>query len=360
MSRLTIGIMSGTSLDGADGALVDWPSGRVIAFSGSPFAPSLRNELLGLCSPGDNEIDRMGRASISLAKCYAEVVRELLNISGRRPEEIGGIGCHGQTVRHRPANGFTVQIQNASVLAELTGISVVADFRSRDLAAGGQGAPLAPAFHEAVFGKQGERRAVVNIGGISNATILDGKTCVTGFDCGPGNVLLDHWAQKHLGKSFDENGAWSASAKPDNGLLQELLDEPFFKLPPPKSTGRELFNEAWLTQRLSSHVLSPAEVQATLLELTAQGIHQSLLPHGPLDRVLVCGGGARNGQLMQRLNALLDCPTDATDAFGIAATQVEAVAFAWLADSALQGKRLNLGHITGSKHPVPLGCIYPA
>jgi anhydro-N-acetylmuramic acid kinase len=353
--------MSGTSLDGADGALVQWPSGNVLGFASVDFPAALRNELLALCQPGDNEIDRCGHAAIALAKVYAQVVDVLLAETEFRPQEVAAIGCHGQTIRHRPEAGFTLQLQSPAHLAEMTGIQVVADFRSRDMAAGGQGAPLAPAFHEAVFGQHGKDQAIVNIGGISNVSLLSDGKCIAGFDCGPGNVLLDHWAGQHLGKRFDMDGEWAASAVACSTLLESFLCEPFFQQTPPKSTGRELFNASWLEERLRQHQPLPAaQVQATLLELTAHGIRLALSPERPLNRVLICGGGALNKRLMQRLGDLFECPVLPTDAAGIPATQVEAIAFSWLAHCAIAGQRLHLEHITGSRHPVPLGAIYPA
>ncbi|MBL8517428.1 MAG: anhydro-N-acetylmuramic acid kinase [Betaproteobacteria bacterium] len=361
MSDLHIGIMSGTSLDGADAVLVDWSSRRSIAFTTRPYSADLKSELLALSQSGQNEIERAGAVSIRLAEIYAESVRGVLDLANIRSDQVASIGCHGQTVRHRPEAGFTVQLQNPSLLAELTGITVVADFRSRDMAAGGQGAPLAPAFHDGVFRDKVARRSVVNIGGISNVTILIPGSPVSGFDCGPGNVLMDHWASIHLGKPFDEDGLWASSGTLSTDLLDLLLDEPFFTVAPPKSTGRELFNAEWLGQRLDGSTISPQDVQATLLELTARTIVSAVRAECPdCDEVIVCGGGARNQTLMRRLAALAATRVSVSDVHGIPSGQVEAVAFSWFAKNALSRQAMSLGSVTGSRHPIILGGIYPA
>jgi anhydro-N-acetylmuramic acid kinase len=274
---------------------------------------------------------------------------------------VRAIGCHGQTVRHQPAAGFTIQIGNPALLAEITGLRVVADFRSRDVAAGGQGAPLVPAFHAAVFADVAEDRAVLNLGGIANLSFLPRSGAVTGFDSGPGNCLLDLWASRHLGKPCDEDGAWAAAGKPLAALLQRMLREPYFAATPPKSTGRELFNESWLQGMLAGGE-DPRAVQATLLELTARGAADAVARHCAGARlVIVCGGGAKNGALMRRLAELVaPARLETSDRHGIDAQLVEATAFAWLAKCALEGKPGNLPSVTGARGARVLGAIYPA
>ena len=299
--------------------------------------------------------------AIELARHYADLVSRLLAEANIRNSEVTSIGCHGQTIRHRPESGFTIQVQNPALLAELSGISVVADFRSRDMAAGGQGAPLAPAFHDDVFRDAKLARAVINIGGISNITMLTPGMPARGYDSGPGNVLMDAWIHRHCGKSFDENGSWAASGQADNKLLDQFLAEPYLSLPPPKSTGRELFNIAWLDNHLSGTSRRINDVQATLLEFTARTLSDALQRDFPGCReVFVCGGGARNPALMEQLSSLTKLNVRATDALGIPSGQVEAVAFSWLAKRAMQRTPTDLRSITGSRHPVVLGAIYPA
>ncbi|MDX1375306.1 MAG: anhydro-N-acetylmuramic acid kinase [Burkholderiales bacterium] len=362
-ASLFVGLMSGTSLDGVDAVLaeIDAHGTRVRAHARLAFPDALRTELLALCAPDGNEIDRAGDAGNRLARLYAEAARATLVSAAVEARAVRAIGCHGQTVRHRPERGYTVQIGNPALLAELTGIAVVADFRSRDIAAGGQGAPLVPAFHASVFGSTDEERAVLNLGGIANATLLARDGSVRGFDTGPGNCLLDLWIQHTLGQRFDAGGAWARGAQPDAQLLERLLDDPFFAQLPPKSSGRELFNHAWLERRLAGSV-PPQVVQATLLELTALSASRAILAHAPsTERVIVCGGGARNEALRDRLSALLaPRPVEASDARGLGAEQVEAAAFAWLAYCALTGKPAGLPSVTGAKAPRVLGAIYPA
>ncbi len=360
---LFVGLMSGTSLDGVDAVLVaiGEHGTRLRAHVQRLFPDELRAELLALNSPGANEIDRAGEAGNRLARLYAEATRAVLETAGVDAHRVRAIGCHGQTVRHRPERGYTVQIGNPALLAELTAITVVADFRSRDLAAGGQGAPLVPAFHAQVFGSPEEDRAVLNLGGIANATLLAREGAVRGFDTGPGNCLLDLWIQRTRGERFDAGGAWAGGATPDAQLLARLLAEPFFAQAPPKSSGRELFNAAWLDRQLDDSL--PAQVvQATLLELTAQSASGAILAHAPdTARVIVCGGGARNDRLRARLATLLaPRPVETSETWGLGAEQVEAAAFAWLAHHALTGKPGNLPSVTGARAARVLGAIYPA
>ncbi|MGA8048871.1 MAG: anhydro-N-acetylmuramic acid kinase [Burkholderiales bacterium] len=361
-NELYVGLMSGTSLDGVDAALVDFGEGRpdLVASTHLHFDSRLRAALLALSSSGENEIDRAGSLGIDLARVYAASVAEALTRAGVAAAAVKAIGCHGQTVRHRPERGYTVQIGNPALLAELSGIRVVADFRSRDMAAGGQGAPLAPAFHAFAFGSRDEDRAIVNLGGIANITRLPRTGPIIGFDCGPANCLLDLWAQKHLGKPMDEQGNWAASGRVDDGLLARFLAEPFLAATPPKSTGRELFNEAWLAGRgVARH--DPHAVQATLLEFTARCVTQACERHCPgTSRLIVCGGGARNSALMARLRELSDpIPVVASDDLGVAAEMVEASAFAWLAKQAIEGIPASVPAVTGAHGARVLGAIYP-
>jgi anhydro-N-acetylmuramic acid kinase len=361
---LYIGIMSGTSLDGVDAVLGDLAGAapRGLAHFHLGFDPELREELLDLNRAGANELERAALAANRLAQHYAQVVAALLREQQTAPHAIAAIGCHGQTVRHRPELGYTLQLNNPALLAELSGITVVADFRSRDLAAGGQGAPLVPAFHAAAFAHPEKHRVVVNIGGIANLTNLPANGPVTGFDCGPGNMLMDAWCSRHTGSAYDADGRWAASGQAIPALLEAMLQEPFFRQAPPKSTGRDLFHLDWLRPYLDPGY-RPADVQATLLKLTVKSIHAAILEHcAGADEIYVCGGGARNGALVSSLRhafAEQATPVALTDALGIHAEWVEALAFAWLARQTLSGKPGNLPGVTGAAHPCVLGAIYP-
>jgi len=371
-----IGLMSGTSLDGVDGVLACWRDGRleVEQHAFAPFPPDLRAELLALNTPGADELHRAALAANGLARVYAEVVHALLAAAGLDPLAIAAIGAHGQTVRHRPlefdgdpdrgiaAVGYTLQLNNPSLLAELTGIDVVADFRSRDLAAGGQGAPLVPAFHREVFGHPGQSVGVLNIGGIANLSVLGPRDEVLGFDCGPGNALMDHWCQLHTGQPFDRDGAWAASGRVIEPLLATLLAEPYLARPAPKSTGRDLFHPAWLAERLATHATArPADIQATLTAFTAQACAEALCRYGAASPTLiVCGGGALNAELMRRLTAgLPGVAVQSSAEAGLPPLQVEAAAFAWLAHKALQRETGSLSSVTGARGARVLGAIYP-
>ena len=371
--RYCIGLMSGTSLDGVDGVLVDFAEGTQVLWHASRgFDAALRAELLALNTPeGRDELHRAALAANALARSYAEVVRELLQATGLAPAQIAAIGAHGQTVRHRPqmfdGTGYTLQLNSPALLAELSGVAVVADLRSRDVAAGGQGAPLVPAFHQGVFGRPGETVLVLNIGGIANLSVLAGDGTVLGFDCGPGNALMDGWCQTHTGQPYDDGGQWAATGHVLPALLDRLLAEPFLQQPPPKSTGRDLFHADWLAGHLSASATSaadarPADVQATLTEFTARACAGAVqrFGHGG-GELLVCGGGAFNTQLMQRIAALLPgVAVDTTAARGLPPQQVEAAAFAWLARQALLGLPGNLPAVTGARGPRILGAIHPA
>jgi len=364
-STLYIGLMSGTSLDGVDGVLADF-SGRGIrtldaAFT--PFPAGLRAELMALQAASANELEREALAANALARCYAECVQVL---AAAAPGPIRAVAVHGQTIRHRPELGFTRQTNNPALLAELTGIDVIADFRSRDVAAGGQGAPLVPAFHEARFGKRGQVRVVVNIGGIGNISVLHGDGRVSGYDTGPGNVLMDLWIARHRNEAYDQDGAWAATGRVDDDLLGLLLDEPYFRQPPPKSTGRDLFHAAWLDAQLARRPgLAPADVQATLTRLTAVSIARAIEAETsaqPAQAVYVCGGGAYNGVLLREIAATLggQIPVASTDTLGVAPNRVEALAFAWLGYRFLRRQPGNLPAVTGAAGLRILGALYPA
>ncbi|MBK5353858.1 anhydro-N-acetylmuramic acid kinase [Pseudomonas sp. TH41] len=361
---LYIGVMSGTSLDGLDIALVELaPAIKLIATHYIPMPDSLRAELLGLCASGPDEIARSAIAQQNWVNLAAQGIHALLAKQNLKPEDIRAIGSHGQTIRHEPARGFTVQIGNPALLTELTGITVVSDFRSRDVAAGGQGAPLVPAFHEALFEEQSGNRAVLNVGGFSNLSLIEPGKPVSGFDCGPGNVLLDAWIHQQRGDNFDRDGQWAASGKVEPVLLNELLSDPFFVTKGPKSTGREVFNLPWLTQHLSKlPAYAAADVQATLLELTALTIIESLqYAQSGTQELLVCGGGAHNSTLMKRLASLLpNAKVSSTAAYGVDPDWVEAMAFAWLAHCCLEGIAANRPSVTGARGLRILGAIYPA
>jgi anhydro-N-acetylmuramic acid kinase len=362
-AALYIGLMSGTSLDGVDAALVDFsgPMPVTLATHFAAFAPALRESLAALQSPGPNELEHAALAANDLMRAYAEGVRAVLSAAGVAPDAVRAIGAHGQTVRHRPERGYTIQLANPALLAELTGIAVVADFRSRDVAAGGQGAPLAPAFHRAVFGMAGRMRAVVNVGGIANVTLLPPDGATRGFDTGPGNVLMDGWHARHRGGNYDAGGVWAASGRAHDGLLARLLAEPYFARPAPKSTGRDLFDMDWLDRQLAGFSdIAPQDVQATLLDLSARTIAEAVAGSGA-QSLHVCGGGAHNVRLLERLGELLRPMTVApTEALGVPADWVEAVAFAWLARCRVDSIPLDLSAITGASGPRTTGGIFAA
>ena len=362
-------------MDGVDGVLVNIPDdyrGGVLPLSAAahiPFHEDLRHLLMSLQLPGYNEIEREALAANRLVDIYAHCVSHLQKQAGISPDLIAAIGVHGQTIRHRPELGYTRQTNNPALLAELTGIDVIADFRSRDLAAGGQGAPLVPAFHHALFGNRTNTCVVVNIGGIANISILTPDGHATGFDTGPGNVLLDVWIAKNRKQLYDENGQWAARGRPDRTLLAAMQQEPFLSLPPPKSTGRDLFNEEWLKATLLSSPkfasLSPVDVQATLAAFTATTIADAITRYAPdADNIFVCGGGARNTHLLSRLADALNGPMPAakiltSDAIGIDPTHIEGLAFAWLAHQFAQRIPANLPAVTGAHGPRILGALYP-
>lgn len=364
-----IGLMSGTSLDGVDGVLADFSGSqpRVLAHHAMPFEPALKQELLALNTPSNNELHRAALAANSLVRVYAQIVQALLEDTQTTASDICAIGAHGQTVRHQPGafdgTGYTLQLNNPALLAELTGIDVVADLRSRDIAAGGQGAPLVPVFHQGIFSQANRTVGVLNIGGIANLSLLHANGDVLGFDCGPGNALLDHWCQAHTGYAFDNNGAWGASGSVIEPLLQAMLTEPFLHQAPPKSTGRDLFHPNWLADQLSGYAdANAADVQATLTEFTARACVNDVLRHAAdASELIVCGGGALNGLLMQRLQAGLPNVRVLSSAErGMPPLQVEAAAFAWLARQTVLGLPGNLPTVTGAQGARILGGIFKA
>jgi anhydro-N-acetylmuramic acid kinase len=375
---LYAGLMSGTSLDGVDAVLAEWPGDgtarpRERSFVHRPMPEALRTELQALNTPGTNELHRAALAANALAGLYAEAVGDALRAAGAEAADVRAIGAHGQTVRHRPrefdGTGYTLQLLNGALLAERTGIDVVCDFRSRDVAAGGQGAPLVPAFHAEVFGRAGEHVAVLNLGGIANLTLLSATGEVRGFDCGPGNLLMDLWAQRQDdGRSHDEGGRMAARGRVLPPLLQRMLSEPFFDRAPPKSTGRDLFDAGWLDAHLAARstgepAVAAEDVMATLAELTTATACDALARHAPATRrLLVCGGGAFNAHLLQRLAARAggQAQVASTASAGVAPDHVEALAFAWLARAHCERRPGNLAAVTGAAGPRVLGALYPA
>ncbi|MFI4869689.1 MAG: anhydro-N-acetylmuramic acid kinase [Steroidobacterales bacterium] len=367
---LYLGLMSGTSMDGIDAALleIDDEGMRLLSAVCRDWPPPLRRRLRRLAEDYQHiGLVELGQLDTSAGREFALAAEQLLRANALPASAVRAIGSHGQTVLHQPRGDapFTLQIGDPNIIAERLGIDVVGDFRRRDLAAGGEGAPLMPAFHAAAFGIPGEARAVVNIGGIANVTRLTADGGVTGFDTGPGNCLLDAWARRQLRHAYDANGAWAATGTVQQALLERLLGEPYFSRPAPKSTGRETFSDDWLDRALAGLALAPADVQATLAELTARSIADSL-KGGPMAdpgteprRVLICGGGALNADLMARLaRALPRAAVDTTAAAGIAPEHVEAAGFAWLAHRYVCGLAGNLPAVTGARHPLPLGALY--
>lgn len=363
VSELYIGIMSGTSLDGIDAVLVNLSQAapRLISSHFQPYPQHLKDALLALHQVASNELHQSQLIANRLAREYADATQSLLKEAGIAAGQVQAIGCHGQTIRHRPEHGYTVQLNNPALLAELTGIHVVSDFRSRDIAAGGQGAPLVPAFHDKVLRHPHIHRAILNIGGIANLTDLPPGNATSGFDTGPGNLLMDAWIARCLGQPYDKDGAWAASGKVLPDLLHRLLAEPYFACVPPKSTGRDLFNFVWLDRHLTGDE-APSDVQATLLALTGDSIADAVQRFcNGAKEIYLCGGGAHNRELHAHLQrALPQCHIQKTETLGIAADWMEAIAFAWLAQQALHLRPGNLPAVTGAKHPCVLGAIYPA
>jgi len=369
---LYIGLMSGTSMDGVDAVLASFDSNgkpQVIDRSEAPFSNALRDEFLALNRSGTDELARSALAANVLAETYASAVAQLLTRTNLPASRVNAIGAHGQTVRHQPAQGYTIQLNAPAYLAELTGITVIADFRSRDVAAGGQGAPLVPMFHTGVFAST-QTRAILNLGGIANVTVLEPGKDPIGFDTGPANVLMDLWCEMHTGAPYDQHGAWGATGEIHSELLEHLLhSEPWFAREAPKSTGRDLFHRNWLESRIdyvqSRHpekpAIHPQDIQATLRALTAKSAAQAIKKYAALAAdVLVCGGGARNAALMAELQQQLPCPVNPTDIAGIGTQDVEALAFAWLAWAHQQGIAVGNPNVTGARGARILGATWPA
>lgn len=366
---LVLGLMSGTSMDGIDAVLAAFEDGRFKGLRAThhlEYAAPLRARLLQVArSDAALSLRELATLDIAVADRFAEAALGLLAGAGIEPGAVSAIGSHGQTVFHDTSAQpwATQQLGDPSRIAARTGIATVADFRRKDVALGGQGAPLVPAFHHALFASDGEARCALNIGGIANVTLLPGMDAaqVRGFDTGPGNGLMDEWCERHLGQPYDADGAYAASGRCHEGLLRTLLEDPYFAQPPPKSTGRGYFQLSWLEQRFPMlDTLAQADVQATLAELTVRSIAADILAHAPeTRRVLVCGGGARNGHLMRRLGAALPgCAVQPSDDYGLDAGWVEAAAFAWLAMRTLAGLPGNLPGVTGASRLAVLGGIF--
>jgi anhydro-N-acetylmuramic acid kinase len=359
-----LGLISGTSMDAIDAVLVDFDASplHLIASSATAFEPELKRRIARILdSPERVALDELGQIDVELARAFAAATLALLRDAGIGAGRVTAIGSHGQTLRHRPdlPTPFTWQIGDPNTLCEMTGITVVADFRRRDVAAGGQGAPLLPVFHDQVFRSDSEDRVIANLGGIANITVLRRDTTVTGFDTGPANRLLDAWISLHLGKDFDADGAWASTGRCDDTLLQQLLDEPYLSLPPPKSTGRELFNLPWLNSKLGLFSRRPQDVQATLQQFTAVTIAAAVRKHAPAAALYVCGGGARNGALLESLAQLVaPNPVATTAALGLDPDYVEAVAFAWFGRRTLDGLTSSAGSVTGAAGARILGGVY--
>ena len=366
--EIYLGLMSGTSLDAIDAVAACFDGAlKLLGTHSLVLAPDIRTEIMNLTLPGENEIDRMGQLDHELGVLFAECANTLIQKSGIDRTDIKAIGSHGQTIRHRPALGspFTLQIADPNLIAERCGITVVADFRRRDMAAGGQGAPLVPAFHQSIFQQHGQDKVILNLGWIANITLLPGdvKHYVRGYDTGPANMLMDAWCARHLGLPFDKDGRWASTGQIAPDLLAELLTHPYFASPAPKSTGREDFNIQWLMGKLRHFpILPPADVQATLVELTCISVSRCIAQEGFNEaEIWVCGGGAYNKHLMSRLAAWCKgSRIKSTDEIGLAPTWVEATAFAWLARQTINRLAGNIPAVTGAKSERILGGIYPA
>ncbi|MCW8107501.1 anhydro-N-acetylmuramic acid kinase [Alteromonas ponticola] len=363
-----IGLMSGTSMDGIDAVLCDISHQRISSKHclSLPYPAELLDQLTNLCTPSTDELCRMAMVDREVAQVFAEAVNQLLAETNLKPADIVAIGSHGQTIRHQPKtetqSGYSVQIGDPHTIATLTGIDVVADFRRRDIAEGGHGAPLVPAFHHQVFSSASVSRVIVNIGGIANITYLPANcsSMVTGFDTGPGNRLLDYWCQRHTGRHFDQNGQWAASGSIIPDLLTSMLEDPYFHRKPPKSTGREYFNDSWLTQFDRLNEFPAHDVQATLLSLTAQSIADAIRNLKQVDEVYICGGGAFNLNLLKVLSLHTALDVQTTQSLGVNPQWVEGAAFAWLAWAFNHRVPGNLPAVTGARKSCVLGALYPA
>jgi anhydro-N-acetylmuramic acid kinase len=361
---LYLGLMSGTSMDAVDAVLVDFDAKplQIVASAATPFDARLKQRIAALIeSPDKVALDELGQVDVAVAEAFAQAAAQMLRAAGVDAEAVTAIGSHGQTIRHRPdlEPPFTLQIGDPNTLAEMTGITVVADFRRRDVAAGGQGAPLLPVFHDQVFRSASEERVIVNLGGIANVTLLLKDRPVTGFDTGPGNRLLDAWIAQQRGLDFDDHGSWAATGTCDSSLLAHLRDEPYLRLEPPKSTGRELFNLPWLEKRLRFSQLRPQDVQATLLEFTAETVAAAIRRYAPDAAVYACGGGAHNPRLLDAIaRGVSPSPVASTQTLGLDPDYVEAVAFAWFASRTLEGLTSNSPGVTGARGLRILGGVY--
>ena len=368
MSRYYVGLMSGTSLDGMDTVLVKFTPNGVLQVEQTylPMPDALRTALLEACGASHITFEQLAYLDVEVARFAANAVSKLLDKARVTAQDIIALGSHGQTLYHAPrgTHPTTLQVGDPNIIAELTGITTVADFRRRDIAANGEGAPLVPAFHRAVFSSDDESRVILNIGGIANITVLPGANSndeTVGFDTGPGNVLMDHWHRQHHDGHYDKDGNWAASGQIIHALLQKMLEEAYFKLSPPKSTGRELFNDQWLNQKLNlkNSLHKKEDIQATLCELTALSISQALHTWASeAQRVIVCGGGAHNRHLLKRLQAHLEIDVETSEQYGIAPDWVEATAFAWLAKQTMEKQPGNLPSVTGAQSEVILGGVY--
>ncbi|MPW43856.1 anhydro-N-acetylmuramic acid kinase [Acinetobacter guerrae] len=373
MTSIYIGVMTGTSMDGVDFVAASFDPLHLHATLTIPFEPELRDELMALTLPGDNEIDRMGKADVTLAELIGHGINELIEKNHLDRSQIKAIGSHGQTIRHRPEHGFTLQIGDPNIITEITQIPVISDFRRRDMAAGGQGAPLVPAFHQAIFQHSSIHRVILNLGGIANVSLLPAgrPEAVYGFDTGPANILMDAWCERYTGHPYDENGNWAAYGHPIRGLLERLQAHEFFSKEPPKSTGREDFNIDWLDDQLADWRNdemeydeledTPENVQATLLKLTTRAIKKAIY-RSDLDtgEVYVCGGGAYNSHLLEQLRWRLrkhNWSVQSTSVLGLSPTWVEATAFAWLGMRFMNQQSGNLPSVTGAKDFRILGTI---
>ncbi|WP_392566500.1 anhydro-N-acetylmuramic acid kinase [Utexia brackfieldae] len=368
-SHLYIGIMSGTSLDGVDVTLMSYQQNNINILASQTYAidPDLKTALLQICASKQVSLQQLGEIDHRLGQLYADCVLSLLSQTTYQADQISAIGCHGQTIYHHPHGHypFTMQIGDANIIAVKTGITTIADFRRKDMALGGQGAPLVPAFHQAIFSEKTHNRVILNLGGIANISILFPGQSVTGYDTGPANVLLDGWIELHCQQPYDRNGNWAKQGQCQNRLLEQLLTDPYFALSPPKSTGRERFNLAWLTPQITGLTIAAVDIQATLIELTVQSIVNELQKLSPTPNLpcelIVCGGGARNVLMMSLLTQYLpDWSVTTTDQYGIDVDYVEAMAFAWLAHQRLFNLAGNIPAVTGAKSAISLGVIYPA
>ncbi len=370
MPELYIGLMSGTSIDGIDASLVEFCEDQIktLAFEYIPFTESIKKKIQELSNP-DNliHLNEYGSTDTKLGHLFAQATNQLLTKTAISNLEITAIGSHGQTIYHAPnqPSAFSLQIGDPNIIAEKTGITTIADFRRRDIATGGQGAPLVPAFHQEFFSRlfnlNKQKISIINIGGIANITYLSDKKTI-GFDIGPGNTLLDYWIQKNLNLPYDKDGKWARSGNPNIKLIDDLKQDLYFQLTPPKSTGKEYFSSSWLKKKISNFPdCSAKDIQASLCQLTADTITEAIQKYAPLtNQTLICGGGVHNEYLVECINKNLPHSVLSTAEFGVNPDHIEAMAFAWLARQTIKNLPGNLMEVTGAKSPVILGGIYPA